>query len=329
VELFGRWLAEAGHDELALSFEEGEVLRSLDEAERAGYVTSREVMELARSWGTYQGQPIGEDRVRAWLNQFGAVKNQRLMFNLLRSLRFYSQALVREKMREAYGPMLRDVTLIAQSAKKGLDRPQRLKRDDILLSYIDGPGKSGSIFAKLFADENKIYFENIWEQSRMRRYLDAEPGDDRFKAIVFVDDFVGTGTTACEGFCQMLEGLSRDDWKQRLQMFFLVVSGFKAGLITIERYLHQHDWPVKIHACDVLDDRDSCFHPSAQVFADERERISAREMVRDIGERIEKKQPLGYGGVEALVVFGDTCPNNTLPVLWKNGAEWTALFPRS
>lgn len=61
--------------------------------------------------------------------------------------------------------------------------------------------------------------------------------------------------------------------------------------------------------------------------------MKARKIAETIGASLEKRHPLGWEDSEALVVFPDNTPNNTLPILWKAGAkvdgkEWHPLFPR-
>ena len=58
------------------------------------------MLELTASWSNYRGQQITEDRVRVWLGQFNDAQEQRLAFTILKKLRFYSNSLVREKLRE-------------------------------------------------------------------------------------------------------------------------------------------------------------------------------------------------------------------------------------
>jgi len=40
------------------------------------------------------------------------------------------------------------------------------------------------------------------------------------------------------------------------------------------------------------------------------------------------QDPLGFGGIGATIVLHSNCPNNTLPFVWHDGPQWSALFPR-
>jgi hypothetical protein len=59
------------------------------------------------------------------------------------------------------------------------------------------------------------------------------------------------------------------------------------------------------------------------------DRENARSVVQRIGKRLEQRTPLGYGDLQAAVVFDWACPNNTLPILRKRGTDWVPLFERA
>lgn len=85
---------------------------------------------------------------------------------------------------------------------------------------------------------------------------------------------------------------------------------------------------VRVHVAVPLDDSDRCFHETSSIFPDLEDRERARALCTDRGASLEPKHPLGYDDTEAAVCFETRCPNNSLPVLWKSGPNWEALFPR-
>jgi hypothetical protein len=64
------------------------------------------------------------------------------------------------------------------------------------------------------------------------------------------------------------------------------------------------------------------------LFTDDSERERAKTIAVERGAAIEPRTPLGYRESAALICFESRCPNNTLPILRKDGPTWEALFPR-
>jgi hypothetical protein len=131
-----------------------ELARGIQAEEDAAHVRSEEISEISRKWPTYRGKHIGTDDIRAWLQQVEGDRQQRLLFKLLTHLRFYSELQIREKLRTAHG-------MIRQSLPEFIIRDLSDRRRDVLLTYVDGEGKSGQYYASQYAEENKISVECI------------------------------------------------------------------------------------------------------------------------------------------------------------------------
>ena len=113
------------------------------------FVKSKELSELTKSWGTYKGDKVNEDSVRSWMSQFGDNSNQRLAFNILKGLKFYNYSFIRESLEASFN-------IIQKGIKSQIKRGDKTRKD-IIVSYLDEPAKSGAHYAKLFADENKVF----------------------------------------------------------------------------------------------------------------------------------------------------------------------------
>jgi hypothetical protein len=336
VKFFERWLVERGFQEILTTFLDydnlsKEKLKEKMEEEKAR-VTSEEIVILVKNWGIYKGNPITEDQVRAWLNQFGDNKKQRLMFKILQNLKFYSNSNIRAKMREAHKIVTRNLIWRKE--------PSKSKREDIFISYLDQPGKSGENLARIYADENKIYFENVIEQAYITKVLDKKAKELKAFALVFVDDFIGTGNSACEYFKRLISEhgeilirLSKEpgeiEGSRKLQMFFIAICGFQEAQSKIENFLGSLDLPVEVHICDPLSESAKIFSEKSKVFEDEREREQAKQIAYEFGVRLVKNVPLGYGNCQTAIVFEDNCPNNNLPILWAESKDFKPLFRRT
>ncbi len=66
------------------------------------------------------------------------------MFQVLKAVDFYDTGRIREKLRDAHGVVRRGITHHLEAGK--------LKRDEIVVSYLGSAGKSGARYARLYAD---------------------------------------------------------------------------------------------------------------------------------------------------------------------------------
>lgn len=286
--------------------------------EDRAYVDEAEVVELASRWGTYKGQEVGSEAIRAWLTQFGNMRNQRLMFTLLCGVKFYGGSVIRARLRDAHDMVARSLVGAAN------DRygPGKQRRSDLLLTDIDDAGKSGAQYARWYADENAVYVDNVVSRERLPDVLDARPD---VKAVVCVDDFVGTGRTASDHLEAMAERLSAG--AREVPWFYIAVCGFDSGRVAIERAVGKLDIEVEVRLVDPLSESARCFDGD-EVFRDPEERSAAKSLAYEKGVILVPRDPLGFGGGQALVVFDGSIPNNCPPILWQARPDWRPLFRR-
>lgn len=320
VPFFRTWLETTGSREILTTFSDLGAVLERHQREEEAYVQAEEIVNLVSGWGLYQGRPITTDQVRAWLKQFGDFTNQRLMFKILQGLKFYSDDLIRAKMGEAHGIVRRGLIRRIEAGKR--------KRGDILVSYLDAPGKSGGgKYAKLYADENGIYYANVVERSKLAEVVSHK---NALQAIVFIDDLIGTGRSA-QDYLQRLAKESGQVLRDAdLNIYFIAVTGFQDGLARVERTVDECNLPIKVHICDPLDSSAKCFDESSRILPDVSERSRAMKIAYEHGASIVKSNPLGYGDCQTCIVFPDSCPNNSLPILWAEADEplWRPLFKR-
>lgn len=320
VKFFKRWLVDAGIHEIMTTFSDLDTVLKRKQIEEKSFVKSEEIVKLLKTWGNYKGQIITEDRVRTWLKQFGENINQRLMFVVLQNLNFYTSGLIREKIKEAHGIVKRGLTRYVD--------PKKRKRSDILVSYLDGPGKSGGgIYAKLYADENGIYVDNVVAKNKIREVIEKQK---RLNALVFVDDFIGTGGSAKEYFIELNNECGKELNESGLKIFFIAICGFQDKKSEVEDLLEKLGLPVNVHLCDPLDDSAKCFSDNSCIFIEPNIRQRAKSLAYEYGAKIVEKNYLGFGDCQSLVIFEYNCPNNNLPILWAESEDpiWLPLFKR-
>jgi hypothetical protein len=317
VSLFEAWLVARGTHEILTVFMDPEGAARLRHNDQIGMVNSTEVVGLIEKWGTYKGQRIGEDRVRAWLDQFQHLDERRLMLRVLQGLDFYGPDLIRDRMRQADGIVRRD--MYPKPA------PHQKMHHDLVVSYLGSPGKSGTTYARLYADENRVSADHVVERDRIGDFLFTH---DDVRAVAFVDDFLGTGTQASEYLTLLGEGRA-GAWPTRpVSIYYVAVAGLQSAAQVVEESVEGLQLDLRVHVCDPIGDQDRLFTKCSRILPDPSERSEVEAVAKLYGMRLWPQAPLGYGGLGLAVVFDQSIPNNSLPVLWQSAPGWRPLFPR-
>jgi hypothetical protein len=316
VPLFESWLKDRGPVEMLSSFKDMDAILRHRRDQESQHVTSMEVRDLVSKWSLYKGIRLTEDSVRAWLSQFGDNRKMRLMFTLLQGLKFYSNDVIRQRMRDAH-------SIVVRGLKHRLVAGQ-LRRRDMVVSYLDGPGKSGASYARLYVEENRIYHDNVVERSKIGDAIRS--GDTQ--ALVFVDDFIGTGESAVQNLQYVSTLVGDSVIPAELKVCFVAITGFVSGRAYIENNLSPLQIPAEVHICEPLDESMRVFGEQSTFWSSKAQLVEAKELAESYGRELDKRHPLGYRNSQAAVVFESSIPNNSLPILWKKSKSWTPLFER-
>lgn len=324
VPLFEWWLVRHGAQEIILGTGDDDTLIRRQRAIEEMRPTIEEMDALAHQWKSYRGREIRSDQIGKWLEQFGGPGEQRLIMPILEGLRFYTRAKVDQHMRDLHQFVLRE--LAGRGYKYKLSGQQRF-RNDFLVCGLEGGGSGAAHLVKQYRDENGIYRDCAVDPSNLRRVLDT--AKQTIKAVIIIDDFVGTGRTAASRMRELYETWTAErKWPATVDVFLLTISAFDAGIGRVERAVSQLGWPVTIRVGDALGNEDRCFHEESSFYPDPNDREQAQALCARFGALTSAKTPFGFGSTEAAVCFEYRCPNNTLPVLWNEGQDWKPLLPR-
>ncbi len=320
VPLFEEWLKANGIRLIADTLG-SELEAAIKTAEETAYVTSAEIVELTGRWPLYKGRRIDSEMVRHWLEQAGPNSSQRILFKILSAVDFVSEEQVREMMRQLHSQVKFVTSVFSQPT-----RTQR--RYDLLVTYIDGPGKSGAAYASKYAEENLISSQCVIE----RVNFSASAADAEKKAvingIVIVDDVAGTGNSLSANLKTFFAENAAYLNARSIPVVIAVMYATTEAEERIRDTLKEVAYPaVDFIVCRHLSEKHRVLDRS-DIWADEPEKNQARQIVESVGRQIYKDNPLGYGGMALNLVFFDTCPNNSLPILHSAGKNWKPLFPR-
>lgn len=326
LPIFSRWLADVGAQQLIADNLSEELANSAIAEENKALIKSEEVVALAKRWPTFRGRQIGTDEIRSWYQQVVSLKDQRVLFTLLERTKVFSEVLVRERLRAAF-------EMIRPELQVPILRARNERRVDIVVTYVDGEGKSGSNYASVFAEESNISSKNIISQVDFRaRFEEFIQKGGKPQALVIIDDLAGTGSSLSDNVSHFIDENHAvlSDIKVRV---ITIASTAAAKTVLENRFDKIDEVDVRFLTAEVLDNSSLALPDDFSGFASKDEWERARALCQDIGSKIDKRRPLGYGGQGLLVVFPTNTPNNTIPLLRSHskpaqGAKWYPLFER-
>ena len=153
--------------------------------------------------------------------------------------------------------------------------------------------------------------------------------------LILADDFVGSGKTLSRLFlggrgplAQLLLA------NPEVSVHVLIVAGFEGGLrnmkFSIPALLLKQ---VRMVVARLFTSRDQCFESKSRILTSDEQRKALQQFCLDVAAKyypgLHPDARLGFNALGALVVFPDTVPNNSLPILWHDTGGWLPLFPAS
>ena len=133
-------------------------------------------------------------------------------------------------------------------------------------------------------------------------------------AIIFIDDFSGTGETL-EKWWETVEPIVRPT-NAEVFVGLLVVNG---------RAYERIQAFAEVLAVEELTANANMLAPESSRFSEEEKpRVFEYCQRTGCGEKYEA----GWGQCGLLIAFKHGCPNNSLPILWFNDGNWRSLFNR-
>jgi hypothetical protein len=251
---------------------------------------------------------VTEERVGSWLGHFRGHDTD-LAARVLDSVAFFRSEDMEEALRDMVGRLpgwhkkkarrqgrWRFVAFSISAGESG---------DTMLHRVRTALGLGGKQYAELFIHKADLLREGLGT-------------DDN---VAFVDDFAGTGQQACcawrgdqgtriTGLAELLPGNPRT-------YLILVAAGQRA----VDRIVRETG--MKVVTSKALGPGDDIFSRDCRHFTQpEKDNLLA------YCEKADRKGPRGYGDCGFLVVLAHRTPNNSIPVLHANHANWRGLFPR-
>ena len=246
--LFRDWLRHVGYSRLIPDTLGDELQARRQAEEQEAYVTPRELRDLIESWGTYQGQKISADHVRAWLEQVDEIRHQRLLFKLLSHLRFFRETEVRESLRMIHRSIAQDLPTFILRRRNEL-------RSDIIVTYLDGPGKSGAEYAALYAEENRISNTSVLEMTDFAAKLGEYEVKNKtaVNAVIIVDDILGSGKGLSSGITNFQKQNAHLFRVKKIPVILVVITAHWDGIKNLQALTSKiSEMTIQLRICEPL-----------------------------------------------------------------------------
>jgi hypothetical protein len=286
-------------------------------------ITAGDFVDLADGLN-YAGRPINELQLQAWINQFGDdPRDRHWAFVLLRRLvkeGYFSSAKIYRSML----PKLRDEI---RSAVPELRLGKQGYVTNIIIANHGHAGSSAPVVVSSLHQSLRVKKENCLPIEDVPRKLAgiANP------VVIIADDFAGTGNQLAKSVDELCMQLDQwGDWRESTVLVVGAAIVADTSLWTSERF---GGVDLRVAVGQLVSDRLRAFADGAGIFDSEDDRVRARDLVTVIGKSLQQGKPLGWAEQGLLVLLEANCPNNTLPVFWKEGRyggrPWKPLFPRA
>jgi hypothetical protein len=268
-------------------------------------------------WSVNRSFPAGlTPTVERWLDNFSTNREQRIAFELVSKVLFYSRRELECLCRATCNNLL----AVMGQILGGRINLSFIDTDAFLIPATDSDAEYCTFLRHSLRLNTNTVKQSIHE---LKTYHYA-----RRKHIILLEDFVGSGTTAINKYREFGLREKRKAYGD-LHFYYCALTATAWGLERIRR-----NTGFEVVAGEVLDSRYRCFSDNSIIYPQRQNRAEARQVFGEYGEQLCKNDPeipgypLGFNDDQLSVVLPDNTPDNTLPVIWYPDKNWFALFKR-
>ena len=142
---------------------------------------------------------------------------------------------------------------------------------------------------------------------------------------------LGTGNNMVERLSDLSAVFREAGIGTEIPLSVVVLCGTSKGEAAVRAFLEREMGNADVEVCETIGADSFAFPKGLGFWESMEEKNVAKTLARDLGVRVQKRNPLGYAEQGLLLTFSRNCPNNTLPILHGNGRgekSWRAIFPR-
>lgn len=274
---------------------------------------------------------IHTEQGQKWLKQFDPI-DQDTAITLANSLTLISHSEFSQNLQELISATAMQISgKVALFAIRELEKiePKDYWSNPIYTPYyeqvtISSDGQSvSSVEASSDLGSEAIVAHIIRQLCRLepQKYLNHPTPENmrnnRCDAIIFIDDFIGSGGRVNDFLSSFWLERSITSWHsfKYIDFHVLAYSGTETGIRRVNRHKSRPNIHIHVDAPTVYG-----------MFWPEKKKEKVLSLCEKYGHRSRKHMWLGYKQGMASIIFEHGCPNNTPAILWETRG-WTGLFP--
>jgi hypothetical protein len=266
-------------------------------------IETYQALKAVLRYSGYLPQPVTLARVHRWLRQFEPDDRQHIL-KLMENLIYLSEKMVRKMLVD------QNAALMQRLADSGLPP------ENLIYVQVHDAGSSSPVMLNLLRDTAKL-------EQRGCRFLDAKNTLGLHKltnelaegAIIYVDDFVGTGTQFCEArdfAAKYVEGTFSE--------FLLAPCVCEEGIYPLA------ERGIEAFAAHVHSKSERPLHDNSSLFDK-----NIKQRLIEICEQIDPYMALGWRRSAVMVILYRNAPDN-IPIVFRGSekqAPYVGIFPRT
>lgn len=279
--------------------------------------------------GVWEG--IGHDRLGIWMNNFSTPTERYFAATILDALIYRSEkqtiALMESLFQRTLPDLLRKHPPATPAAMPWIDclrttnifAPPPVRLVPVIRSD-DSPAKSGPALCRLY--RRHLGLNQAW------MIWPWQIGICRAKGIMqflFIDDFLGTG----EQFCEFADYFKLSSNLKDCYAVYGPLVAHGDGIAAIAKHVPE----IHVAAVETIDQSYSLFSDKSHWFQDSTNsptlaRVFYDDLVKKAAFQLKPETLRGFGNLSLTYAFSHATPDNCVPLLWCESANWKPLLDR-
>lgn len=308
----------------------------MDEIETLHINKSRAFIDFMLSQQQWSG--LTKIDVEQWLSNFRELqpKEMLLVYKLLTNLIYFSEKDVLEALKEGiHNCLFYNVILerqkavnfsMSQQALSVITKQELRKACFIPLLNSESPHESGNYVTRMLVQHGIIQTN----QSMFLGKIATAIREQKFSRLVIVDDCVGSGDQLKEFWNTAVVNdngniilLKNYCAQNDINANYLTLFGYNKSIEALKQTFHD----LNICCVRELSDIQRVFADNSYIWSNNNERDEAISLFKNMTDNCGIPL-LGYKGLDFAFIMHQTIPDWSLPLLWKETADWKLLMRR-